>query len=121
MPVSPTAHPVCRSGGGARTRRIFGQDAELITFGIGQSDPAAAVGPSEVTYLSRTQRQEAFYLLFPGAVSRAQVKVHTVLHHLGIGDGDEQQKLALVACGDKALLVAWLVRVIRIFDEVQNL
>src|SRR5260370_41396106 len=47
--------------------------------------------------------------------------MHPVLHLLIVWDRDEQQELAPIARGDQTLLVSRLVRVIRIFDEVQNL
>src|SRR2546426_12665506 len=47
--------------------------------------------------------------------------MHPVLHLLIVWDRDEQQELAPIARGDQALLVSRLVRVIRIFGEVQNL
>lgn len=36
------------SGSGARPGRVLGQDAELIALGIGEGDPAAAIGAEPV-------------------------------------------------------------------------
>jgi hypothetical protein len=67
------------------------------------------------------QLQEPFHLLFPGAVDRTQVEIDPVLHLLAVRDSNEQQKLGLVARDDEAFLVPGLVRIVGIFDEVENL
>jgi hypothetical protein len=67
------------------------------------------------------QLQEPFHLLLPGAVDRTQVEMDPVLHMLVVRDGNEQQKLALVARDDEAFLVPGLVRIVGIFYEVENL
>ena len=36
--------PPLSSGGGAGAGRVLGQDAELVALGIGERDPAAAIG-----------------------------------------------------------------------------
>src|SRR5262245_36734935 len=39
------------SGGGARASGFLGQDAELVALGIGECDPAAAIGPPVISKL----------------------------------------------------------------------
>jgi hypothetical protein len=98
-----------------------GQDAEFVAFGIGERDPAAAIGPPVVGLLRGPEREDPIGLLLARAICRPQVQVHAVLHRLAIRDGDEQQQLAPVARHDEAFLVPWLVRVIRVLGEVQHL
>src|SRR5450755_3352861 len=112
---------VLLSGGGSGADRLPGQDAELVALGITERDPAAATGSPVAGQLRRPEREDPLSLLLPGAVCRPQVQVDPVLHHLATGDGDEEHKLAPVPRHDQALLVSWLVRVVRVFDEVQNL
>ena len=72
------------SSGGAGASRILGQDAELVAFGIGKRDPAAAIGPPVISKLGRPQRHDPFHLLLAGAVDWPQVEVDPVLHALTI-------------------------------------
>jgi hypothetical protein len=72
------------SGGEAGAGRVLGQDAELVALGIGERDPAAAVGPPVVGQLRRAQRQEPLGLLLAGTVHRAQVKVYPVFDLLAV-------------------------------------
>ncbi len=69
-----------------------------------------------------TQRQEPLQFKLPGgALGRLQVQVQTVLALLAIRHLDEQQTLGAIGGGDHALLVAGLVRVVRVFDEPEHL
>ena len=114
------ARPPLSSGGSARAGRILGQDAELVALRIGERDPATAIGPAMIGEVRRSQREDPLHLLLVGAIHRAQVKVHPVLHLLRVGDGDEQQELAAVTRGDQAFLVSGLIRVVRIFSEAST-
>src|SRR5262245_11973170 len=80
--------PPLSSGGSARAGRILGQDAELVPLRIGERDPATAIGPPMIGEVRRSQREDPLHLLLAGAIHRAQVKVHPVLHLLAVGDGD---------------------------------
>ena len=66
------------------------EDAELVAFGIGQHDPAGAVGFSEVGDFGGTEVQQSLQLLVAGAGDRPQVEVQPVLDLLGLGYLDEQ-------------------------------
>src|SRR5258706_9019922 len=112
---------VLRSGGGSGAGRVLGQDAELVALGIGERNPAAAIRPPVVGQLRCPERDDPLGFLLAGAVGRSQVQVDPVLHRLAVWDGDEEQELAPVSRRDQAFLVTWLVRVVRIFEEVQNL
>jgi hypothetical protein len=59
--------------------------------------------------------------MLAGVVNRAQIQVHPVLYLLDIGHRDEEQELTAVTRGDQTFRMSGLVRIIGIFDEVQNL
>jgi hypothetical protein len=116
VPSEPRSHADApASGGGSGAGRLPGQDAELVAFGIGERDPAAAVWPPVIGQLRCPECEDPLGLLLARAVGRPEVQVDPVW------DGDEEQELAPVSRGDQAFLVTGLVRVVRIFDEVQNI
>src|ERR1700733_3196073 len=100
---------------------FLGQDAELVAFGIGECDPAAAIRAPAVGLLRGPECEDPLGLLLARAIYRPQVQVHAVLHRLAIRDGNEKQQLAPVARHDEAFLMPWLVRIIRVLGEVQHL
>lgn len=100
---------------------FLGQDAELVAFGIGECDPAAAIGATVVGLPRGPECEDPLGLLLASAIYRPQVQVHAVLHRLTIRDGNEKQQLAPAARHDEAFPVPWLVRIIRVLGEVQHL
>ncbi len=74
-----------------------------------------------VRQIRRAQRENSLDLLLAGAVRGLQVQVDPVLPLLAVANGNEQQHLTAVARGDQAFLVAGLVRVAGILNEVQHL
>ena len=75
------------SGRGSGAGWFLGQDAELVAFGIGQRDPAAAIRPPVVGLLRGPECEDPLGLLLASAIYRPQVQVHAVLHRLAIGEG----------------------------------
>jgi hypothetical protein len=75
------------SSRGSRAGWFLGQDAELVAFGIGECDPAAAIGAPVVGLLRGPECEDPLGLLLASAIYRPQVQVHAVLHRLAIGQG----------------------------------
>ena len=75
------------SGRGSGAGWFLGQDAELVAFGIGQRDPAAAIRPPVAGLLRGPECEDPLGLLLASAIYRPQVQVHAVLHRLAIGEG----------------------------------
>lgn len=68
-----------------------------------------------------SERENPVDFLLPRAARRAQVEVHAVLELLAVRHGDEKQELTAIPRADQAFVVSRLVRVVKIFDEVQYL
>ena len=87
-PILPRSDMGARlSGRGSGSGWFPGQDAEFVAFGIGERDPAAAIGPPVVGLLRGPEREDPLGLLLASAIYRPQVQVHAVLHRLAIRQG----------------------------------
>src|SRR5215217_6810357 len=87
-------------------------DAELVALGVGQDDPAGAVGAAVVGDQGGADPEQPLDLLVAGPVVGHQVQVDPVLDRLGLGHGDEQQPGLAVRPGQEPLGVARLVGVV---------
>src|SRR5215213_8111867 len=118
---SVRSRDVRQSRSGLIAFSLAAKDAELVSLGIGQDEPAAAVLLAKVVQRLRTQGYDAFDLIIAGTVGRFEIEMDAVLHLLALGYLDEQQPRLGVRPDDHALLVPGLVRISRDVVIAQHL
>src|SRR4029079_17429294 len=99
---------------------VAAEDAELVALGVGQDDPAAAVGLAQVDDLGGAMLEEAGQLLVACTRPGAQVAVDAVLHLLDVGYLDEEHAMLAVRREDHAFLVAGQVGVLGVLGVPED-
>jgi hypothetical protein len=95
--------------------------AELVALRIGEGHPTAAVRSAVIGELDGTETKQSPDFIFAGRISRSKIEVKPILDLFAFRYPDEQQSSAAVGGKDHALLVARLVRILRILAHAEDL
>jgi hypothetical protein len=95
--------------------------AELVALRIGEGHPTGAVRSAVIGELDGTETKQSPDFLFAGRISRSKIEVKPILDLFAFRYLDEQQSSAAAGGKDHALLVARLVRILRILAHAEHL
>ena len=71
---------------------VAANNAELVTFRVGENHPTSAIGVAPIGYLPRAESNDTRDFVVPETIGRCEIEMDPVLDRLAVGDLDDNNR-----------------------------